>query len=448
MSVAWASGTIIAPLLGGLLCKPAVKYPFFFSQSSLFAKYPYALPSVIIGCFQIITAILCVFVMKETRFNRDHPLATTSTDPSIKQQQPPRVSLLALARSLAVEGRISRNSDYEGISTQSHHGGDMEGVLSMENLSTGDDEGDLDLTLERQKTRPDIDDSEDNNDDDEDDDDDADTDICLCVCCCPYSAPPDPTPPKEVIDDGLCGLESGKHTEDNSSINNDSTATTHSAFTIEGDDEDDDDDDHEYKEQGMGRPSSPSLSILTTETDGTAHKSSNSSSSLSLTVSRPHSHRPSFQTKKQNGQHSKPRADRILYRKGVVLTCALYGLLAMTFIIWDETIPLHLKLDTIQKGYGYSSNSIGLLLSASGAVMLLFTSVILPILTNIGKLRLFNIGVGCAMPIAFSYPVLAYTLFDFPAYRIHTERVFFFLAFITVLKNMTGEYICTTYLLN
>ena len=387
--------------------------------------------------------------MKETRFNRDQPSAATSTDPSIKQQQPPRVSLLAFARSLAVERRISRNSDYEGISTQSQHGGDTEGVHSMANLSTGDDEGDLDLTLERQKTRPDIDDNEDNNDDDEDDDDDADTDICLCVCCCPYSAPPDSTPPKEVIDDGLCGLESGKHTEDNnSSINNDSVATTHSAFTIEGDDDDDDDDDHEYKEQGIGRPSSPSLSILTTETDGTANKSSNSSSSLSLTVSRPHSHRPSFQTKKQNGQHSKPRADRILYRKGVVLTCALYGLLAMTFIIWDETIPLHLKLDTIQKGYGYSSNSIGLLLSASGAVMLLFTSVILPILTNIGKLRLFNIGVGCAMPIAFSDPVLAYTLFDFPAYRIHTERVFFFLAFITVLKNMTGEYICTTYLLN
>ena len=112
----------------------------------------------------------------------------------------------------------------------------------------------------------------------------------------------------------------------------------------------------------------------------------------------------------------------------------------MTYIIWDETIPLHLKLDTTQKGYGYSSNNIGLLLSASGAVMLLFTSVVLPVLTNFGKLKLFNIGVGCAMPMAFAYPVLAYILSDVPAYQVHTERVFFFLALITVFKNMTGEY--------
>ena len=438
MSVAWASGTIIAPLLGGLLCKPAVKYPFLFSQSSLFAKYPYALPNVVIGCFQILTAILCFFIMKETRFEKEQPLAS-STDQSNKQ--PPRVGLLAFARSLAVESRVSRNSDYEGISTQSQHGdscGDMEDVVYTGKLPVGDDDA------EGEETRPNaalavntVSDS----DDEEDAEDDADTDICLCVCCCPYSASSDLTIDNEVVNSGLCGMERGKHIENSSSSSSsssitDSAATTHSAFTIE--DEDDDDDDDEYKLQGNSRPSSPSLSILTTETDGavTVTMSSSSGNNLTPVVSRPHSHRPSFQPKNRNGQ--RPKSDRILYRKGVVLACAQYGLLAMVYIVWDETIPLHLKLDTAQKGYGYSSNNIGLLLSASGAVMLLFTSVILPILTNFGKLRLFNVGVGCAMPIAFAYPVLAYILSEVPAYREHTERVFFFLAFITVLKNMTG----------
>ena len=286
MSVAWASGTIIAPLLGGLLCKPAMKYPFLFSESSVFSKYPYALPNVVIGMFQIISATLCLFMMKETRVEKEQPL-TTRTDDSTKQP-PPRVSLAR--RSLAVEQRVPRNSDYEGISTHSQHGGscgDTEGVLSID----GDDDDNK------------VSGSEDNNDGMEDGDvDDADIDVCLCICCCPKNfAPPDD---HDAIASDLCGIESGRHTAFEDSSSN-SAATTHSAFTIVDEDDDDDVDD-KHKEQGNNMPSSPSLSILTTETDGTATMSSSSSSSLSPIVSRPHS-------------------DRILYRKGVVLTCSLYG---------------------------------------------------------------------------------------------------------------------------
>jgi len=71
MSVAWALGTILGPLIGGLLCRPAVTYPGTFSNDSFFGKYPYFLPVLVCCIGNIISAIMALCYMTETR-NIDH----------------------------------------------------------------------------------------------------------------------------------------------------------------------------------------------------------------------------------------------------------------------------------------------------------------------------------------------------------------------------------------
>ena len=79
----------------------------------------------------------------------------------------------------------------------------------------------------------------------------------------------------------------------------------------------------------------------------------------------------------------------------------------MAYILWDETIPLFLKLDPSQGGFGLNSSDIGLLLSSSGGFMLIFTSIVLPCVAKKSKLWLFRLGVYSALPICFAIPLLA-----------------------------------------
>lgn len=67
MSVAWTIGTIIAPLAGGLLCKPAEKFPAYFAENGLFGVYPYLLPCSLCVFFNVFSALFCLLFMAETR---------------------------------------------------------------------------------------------------------------------------------------------------------------------------------------------------------------------------------------------------------------------------------------------------------------------------------------------------------------------------------------------
>ncbi|XP_042514242.1 protein ZINC INDUCED FACILITATOR-LIKE 1-like isoform X1 [Macadamia integrifolia] len=51
VSTSWGIGLIIGPALGGLLAQPAEKYPNIFSKESLFGRFPYLLPCLIISIF-------------------------------------------------------------------------------------------------------------------------------------------------------------------------------------------------------------------------------------------------------------------------------------------------------------------------------------------------------------------------------------------------------------
>lgn len=47
-SVAWTTGAVIAPSIGGFLAEPARQYPDLFA-GTIWEKYPYALPGVVVS---------------------------------------------------------------------------------------------------------------------------------------------------------------------------------------------------------------------------------------------------------------------------------------------------------------------------------------------------------------------------------------------------------------
>ncbi|RYR32516.1 hypothetical protein Ahy_A10g047060 isoform B [Arachis hypogaea] len=69
-SAAWGIGLVIGPALGGYLAQPVVKYPDVFPKNSIWDKFPYFLPSLIISIFSFVVLILCIW-LPETLHN--HP---------------------------------------------------------------------------------------------------------------------------------------------------------------------------------------------------------------------------------------------------------------------------------------------------------------------------------------------------------------------------------------
>ncbi|GMY19950.1 protein ZINC INDUCED FACILITATOR 1-like isoform X1 [Fagus crenata] len=58
ISTSWGIGLVIGPAVGGFLAQPAEKYPHIFSKESLFARFPYLLPCLLISIFALGVAVL------------------------------------------------------------------------------------------------------------------------------------------------------------------------------------------------------------------------------------------------------------------------------------------------------------------------------------------------------------------------------------------------------
>jgi hypothetical protein len=58
-------GSIIGPLLGGVLADPAKSYPDLFGNVQWMVRFPYALPNLVNGCFLLYSASLVLFGLDE-----------------------------------------------------------------------------------------------------------------------------------------------------------------------------------------------------------------------------------------------------------------------------------------------------------------------------------------------------------------------------------------------
>lgn len=98
----------------------------------------------------------------------------------------------------------------------------------------------------------------------------------------------------------------------------------------------------------------------------------------------------------------------VLWRRRVVIAISNYGMIAMSYILIDETLPLFLKLDSEKGGFSFDSSQIGILYSYAGIAMLLFTSLALPRIASMPKSKLFIIAsIGAILSVS-TWPIIAW----------------------------------------
>lgn len=79
ISTAWGIGLIVGPALGGFLAQPAEKYPTIFSTDSLFGRFPYFLPCLVISVFAAIVTVSCYWLPETLHM---HPSENNSASDS------------------------------------------------------------------------------------------------------------------------------------------------------------------------------------------------------------------------------------------------------------------------------------------------------------------------------------------------------------------------------
>ncbi|WOH13518.1 hypothetical protein DCAR_0833028 [Daucus carota subsp. sativus] len=74
VSTAWGAGLIIGPALGGFFAQPADKFPVLFSQESVFGRFPYFLPCLVISLLALVVAIACLWLPETLHMPEFHKL--------------------------------------------------------------------------------------------------------------------------------------------------------------------------------------------------------------------------------------------------------------------------------------------------------------------------------------------------------------------------------------
>ena len=129
----------------------------------------------------------------------------------------------------------------------------------------------------------------------------------------------------------------------------------------------------------------------------------------------------------------------VLRQRVVVLATGNYGMLCAASILVEETLPLFLKAEIADGGFGFNSMRIGFLLSISGCVMLLFTSFVLPVLSKRSKFWMFKVGTIGSIPVTILFPLIALmnrTMWANMGETAHTWLLWTILPLVTVLKSV------------
>ncbi|KAL4607263.1 hypothetical protein ACB092_09G160200 [Castanea dentata] len=80
ISTSWGIGLVIGPALGGYLAQPAEKYPNIFSEESLFGRFPYLLPCLLISIFALGVAVLSCWLPETLHIHTENKVLEDSYD--------------------------------------------------------------------------------------------------------------------------------------------------------------------------------------------------------------------------------------------------------------------------------------------------------------------------------------------------------------------------------
>ena len=464
MSVAWALGTIVAPLAGGLLCKPADKYPKLFAPSGIFGSYPYLLPCAICFAFNVVSAVVCQLFMVETRMSKQEvSVRTTSTLQPISGNTSNREILngfsveesskFSLSDSISTAQRDGdrKANGLLGVALQNIGGALYKSRLYVEKSFHHSNEQKSDISYEAL----DLDEASCHYGHANHADKNCRASVELSVMAdqnssgtsAASSTRMDSTRPTTTDQDLSDVLSSQQRSID------DEESTIENISYSNDDSEPDDDDEYDNEEQcdcclfSCGREGNTSngnrVRYRTLNAPSSSNKSTNREE-FDCDTSIESQDMCNNIVAKKSRRHSYSRgrqAQNVMRSRSVVLVTCNYGLLAMAFILWEETIPLFLKLDSKDGGFGLTSSDIGLVLSSSGGVMLVFTYLVLPTLAKRNKKWLFRLGVSSSLPIAFAIPLLASGKTAYPIIFASSKGILFLKSLLVaccVLKNIAA----------
>lgn len=422
ISVAWSLGCLMAPLAGGLLCSPADKYPAIFSKNGLFGYYPYLLPCLLCVIFNLASATMCAVVMKETRkwapaANNNNNITTLSAS-STQGLELVNVTNTSKNRILSLvsgwgSAKGKGKGSYEPLSEFSTHGNQA----STSPVSTSAQFSIL---------------NSDGEDDEEEEDEDAETDEELASIIADNNNNNSNSPVHTTTTNNSDDIEANIH---NSSRPSKTFSKHKRSKYMQAEEQKEQQPEPQSSDSAMVEDfeegeehictyissSSSSLPLLficcrCLSQSSTSNNNNSSSSGVSgsdsdkitrFSMLSPSSDFVDFIDIPTYGQLQKGEAAPVLRQRSVVLSTICYGILAMAYILFDETIPLFLKLDKTQGGFQFDSAQIGLLLSVSGGAMLGFNFYILPTLSQWPKKILFQRGNYGAIPLILFWPCLA-----------------------------------------
>jgi MFS family permease len=496
MSSAWSIGTIIAPLIGGLLSQPSKTYPKYFSSHGIFGIYPYFLPCLICAGFSVISTIMCSLSMEETRKFSSHkshssnnswpksPISDTTaiesplspdsytktpTSTSNKNQSNSKSSMFSSSFSSSKELKVTKympissndielddfNKTPEGDELDDEKPSNFLKNKNFINLANESKEECNPSEIELPRISPsfekeisfrlqrinsgteDVTDVETPVGHKEPVYEYLQEDDCQCDCfhrwcdrsLCDGSPGDDENvvegTEKEMPSDAEFGL----------SYASPDWAAPPSLFQrlkrivlgrFSGDPPSWNEVEYaEVSEDGEG--SSPGTRIRINRKHGINRKNLSSSSPM----------------RSSKEVHGGTKALAVLRQKPVLLTTGTYGLLAMGFMLLDETLPLFLRLDASDGGLSFAASDIGSLLSLSGIAVLFFALFVLPRLCdNSSKAILYRVSILLAAPVILAWP--AYALFRVrvlqPVCPVNLLRIitWVFLTLIGVARGFVG----------
>lgn len=72
ISTSWGVGLVIGPAIGGYFAQPAEKYPNLFSEKSLFGRFPYFLPCLLISLFALFVSIISCWLPETLHIHHEN----------------------------------------------------------------------------------------------------------------------------------------------------------------------------------------------------------------------------------------------------------------------------------------------------------------------------------------------------------------------------------------
>ena len=449
LSVAWSVGTLLAPLAGGLLCNPHVKYPTIISSDSIFATYPYLLPCFICVINSLVTCLLCFVFLQESRIDYDRIATSTNKNNSNSSKNKKRRKSIEMVK---LDQDNSSENGQQGMDTSSHP------LLLLNNINNHNHRS-----------------NNNNNEEEEKEKEKKDEELAVGKLTLSSTSSPILSPSSLSSSSSSSTASTAAMTTSSSSSSSLSSSNHHSPLTIrkgnqttekaeeeqagyderkaahddddelpkqqqqqeqqlphdieEGNNEEEEEEEDEEElccDDGGGGccaciASSSSSPSLTNQHSKQQPSASLATGDYSQSMVRYYDPLPSSSTAADNGNLAASRlqkkngtiaADKaapvsILRHRIVLLATGNYGMLCMAYILLDETIPLFLKLSISQGGLAFSSSQIGLLLSLAGGAMLIFNMLFLPVFLRASKKWLYELGILCALPLAIAWPSIA-----------------------------------------